>query len=367
GSGEGSQAMTLDAGLAAVVALAATTVLTPLFMRVALRLRVIDAPGGRKIHALPTPLLGGAAITIGISSGVAVFAVTSGSLSQDVAWVAVGIVLAAGLGLIDDLRPLSALPKFTGQATIALLVVRLADLTIIHLPNPAGADIAISGAAGTTLAVIWIVAIMNAFNMVDGLDGLAAGVGAVSGGAITALALWAQAPIAIALGTTVTGSLIAFLRWNYHPARVFMGDLGSMAIGFALATAGLGLAQGPAPISLVTVVLLLGLPVLDLCVSVTRRIIAGRNPLKADRDHLHHILMDRGVGQSRTVLDLYLLATAMAGLGFLVGRFGEYPVFGAVRAGAFFLIPAGVVIVLGARQRQIRLAAVPDISPRKAA
>jgi UDP-GlcNAc:undecaprenyl-phosphate GlcNAc-1-phosphate transferase len=203
--------------------------------------------------------------------------------------------------------------------------------------------------------------------MVDGLDGLAAGIGAISGGAITALGIWAQAPMAVALGAAVTGSLLAFLRWNYHPARVFMGDVGSMAIGLALATAGLGLDQGSAPISLVSIVLLLGLPILDLCVSVTRRVAAGKNPVKADRDHLHHILMDRGVGQRRTVFDLYLLATAMAGLGGLVGRFGEFPVFGAVRAGAFFFIPAAVVIVIGARRRHVRLAAVPDAGQREAA
>ena len=133
-----------------------------------------------------------------------------------------------------------------------------------------------------------------------------------------------------------------------------------MVIGFALATAGLALNQGPAQISLIAIVLLLGLPILDLCVAVTRRITAGRNPLKPDGDHLHHLLMDRGVGQRRTVFDLYLLATAMAGLGVLVGRFGEFPVFGAVRAGAFFFLPVAVVVVLGARRRHVRLATAPD-------
>lgn len=303
------------------MALTITYMVTPLVKKWAIHLGIIDRPtGGRKIHAQPIPYLGGLAIYLGF--GIAVVALV-GWKDPQVAGILTGGTLLMLLGIADDKRPIPAKWKFIGQILIIALVVQVFDIRIWWLTHPLQGMIYLNGWS-FPLSVLWIVAVVNTVNLIDGLDGLAAGVSCIAAATLCLIALkMGQMQVAM-MAAALIGSSLAFLRYNFNPARIFMGDSGSMFLGFVLAAISVeGALKSAATIALLVPMLALGFPILDTLFAITRRYRNGRPIYEADRSHLHHRLLDRGMTQKQVVVLLYgfsgLLGLCAVALAFMDG------------------------------------------------
>jgi len=288
-----------------LAALAVTALSTPVVRRLALWAGFVDAPSSRKVHQSPTPLLGGLAISAGALLGFALL-VTFLPISfwaSPVLGTVVACVVIVAVGLTDDRVGLPAWAKLLGQilATTILIFVGVH----VQLPLPDWQNYA--------LTVIWVVGITNAMNFMDNMDGLSAGVSGVAASFILLLASVNDQYLVAALAAGMLGACLGFLRYNFHPARIFMGDAGSMFLGFLLAVLALDL-RFPGNVNFVTwmvPVFILGLPILDTTLVVISRSRRKVNPLTtAGKDHLSHRLVAMGFNQREAVLILYLIAGA---------------------------------------------------------
>jgi UDP-GlcNAc:undecaprenyl-phosphate/decaprenyl-phosphate GlcNAc-1-phosphate transferase len=321
-------------GLLCAAAIVASLLVTPVVVRVANRWRLYDLPGaGRRIHSRAVPRLGGVAVFAATLCGLGVAA--SGWLGPllDVRDTTVFALIAGGgimflVGLWDDLRGLSPATKLLAQCVAAATVFRL-GFRIELLSLGAGSELHL-GWLALPLTMAWIVAVTNAFNLIDGLDGLAAGIAVV--------ALVTTFMVSLALGNgevaiicaVLVGALLGFLRFNFNPARIFLGDSGSLFIGFTLAMLSVHGSMKSATAVLVLVPLFaLALPLLDTTLTIGRRWLRGVPLSVADSQHIHHKLLAHGLTQRRVVLVLYVAATALA-------------VFGVSLA---FAPPAGVIVI----------------------
>jgi len=282
------------------LAMAIVWALTPVVGEVARRMGAVDQPGGRKIHQVATPRLGGIAIYFGMI--VPSLFLLSGD--QTVRGILLGASLVTLVGFLDDYRGLPPMVKLAGQSLVALLVAFFGVRTqTLSIPLVGIVDL---DWMSIPFSVLWIVAIMNIVNFIDGMDGLAAGVCAIS--AVT------FAIIAVSLGridmgilaAIVAGGTLGFLWHNFHPATIFMGDSGSMLLGFMLGAVSLqGFLKGVATVALVIPLLVLGIPIFDTGFAILRRM-KNRQPIYvADRGHLHHRFANIGYSQRQTVLILY--------------------------------------------------------------
>ena len=324
----GRTAVAALAGLAAAIAV--VLVVTPLVRRFALRVGAVDRPGARSVHRVPVPYLGGVAIFAGLIAGLAAVAVVHPGVLAGNGLSLVGIALGGlcilALGVADDLgrlwvhrvpwlgdaegRGLRPAPKLVAEVAAALILcasgLRIPD---IHLPfGQPCAYIMFGPAAQYALTVTWVVAITNAVNLIDGLDGLAAGVSAISAGTLLVVAvLNPSMGLAVVVAAVVLGAAAGFLPFNFHPARIFMGDGGALLLGFALSAVSLiEPLKSPTLVTLALPILALGVPILDTGLAILRRL--GRRQLvgSADRAHVHHRLLDLGLGQRDAVLSLYV-------------------------------------------------------------
>ncbi len=303
------------------VALAATLVLTPIVRRASLRLGLVDAPGGRRVHTTAISRLGGVAIFGGFCAGV---------LAQCVGEVFLGwapfvtrggpplIGAFAGMagifivGLVDDLRGMRAGVKLAGQVLAAALPVA-AGLRIDFIGDPFQGGLIQLGLIGIPLSLLWIVGFTNVINLIDGLDGLAAGVCAIAAASFLVLAAQMNQHMAGALTAILIGTCLGFLRYNFNPASIHMGDSGAMFLGFALATMSmLGVMKSVAAITLAVPLLVAGVPLLDTLSAIIRRRRHGRPIQEADDGHIHHRLLLRGFNQRQTVLIIYGWSIALA-------------------------------------------------------
>lgn len=288
-----------------LAALTLTAISTPMVRRLALWAGFVDTPNSRKVHRSPTPLMGGLAI----SAGALIAFVLLVSALPISFWVApvVGTVVAClvivAVGLIDDRQQLPAWAKLLGQL-LATAILIYAGVRV-QLPLPFWQDLA--------LTVIWIVGITNAMNFMDNMDGLSAGVSGVAAAFILLLASANDQYLVAALAAGVLGACLGFLRYNFRPARIFMGDAGSMFLGFLLAVLALDL-RFPDNVNFVTwmvPVFIMGLPILDMTLVIVSRSRRRVNPLTtAGKDHLSHRLVAMGFSQREAVLMLYLIAGA---------------------------------------------------------
>ncbi len=299
--------------LAFVIALVISLCVTPLVRTIALRIGAVVLPNERSVHTTPTPHLGGIAIFAAFSI-VALSAIPAKSY--------VGGILAGGLlmlllGLWDDFAVLKARTKFIGQVIVALISVLVFDIRIEFITNPFGGfgHVIELGAWGVPLSVAWIVAVVNVVNLIDGLDGLAAGIASIAAFTLLFAALQLGNSAVVLLTAALAGSTLGFLPYNFNPAKIFMGDGGSHFIGFALASLSAeGLLKSATTIALVVPLLALALPIFDTSFAIVRRFAQGRPISEADRGHLHHRLLDRGLSQRKVVLIMYLIS-AYLGLG----------------------------------------------------
>jgi UDP-GlcNAc:undecaprenyl-phosphate GlcNAc-1-phosphate transferase len=328
------------AALPCLVAFAVTFALVPQVRKFAIECRVADKPNGRKVHAHAIPHLGGVAIFSGFFFGLLVSLGSPGgaALGDRLLALLPAMLILFGLGLVDDLRGLRATSKLTYQIVGSTLAVTMG--AGFHAHGDYGLVALVALAA---VSVLWYVGACNSMNLIDGLDGLAAGVATLAalGFFAVALRVGETAVAVIALG--LVGALVAFLRFNFHPARIFMGDTGSMFLGFALASLTCILARHvgfwPAILGGAT---MLGLPILDTASAIWRRLAAGRHIFEADGEHTHHRLMRAGLSHRGAVLALYALQAVFVLLGteVVAGRWEAFVVAVVVAFGAALGISA---------------------------
>jgi UDP-GlcNAc:undecaprenyl-phosphate GlcNAc-1-phosphate transferase len=297
-----------------VISLSLSWSLTPLMLRVALRWSVLDVPDERKAQASPVPYLGGVAIVVAFSLTVllaALAAAPAGGYRPLAAVLGAGLVLA-GMGLLDDLAGLNPFLRLAIEAGAGVVVY--ATEPAISLPGPTWLAI--------TVTVVWVVGVTNAFNLLDNMDGLSAGVAALAAVAFTLVAGIQGQYLVAALGAAVAGCAAGFLRHNFHPAKIYMGDAGSLFLGFLLATLSvrLRLADAPRAVSLFVPVLILGVALFDTTLVTVNRLRHGRSPLVGGRDHASHRLVWVGIPVPVSVGLIYGVAASLGFLAILLAR-----------------------------------------------
>ena len=303
--------------LALLVALVVSFLMTPVVKTFAYKVGAIDVPkDARRMHKVPIPRLGGLAIFIGFIVSILLFV----KITPEMKSILLGAVIIVVLGVVDDIMALPALLKFVVQI-VAALIPALSGVQIIAFSNPnifSDNLYWVLGNLSIPFTVLWIVAITNSVNLIDGLDGLANGVSAISATTMLVIALvGGQSQVAIVLAALV-GACVGFMPYNMNPAKMFMGDTGATFLGYILATMSIqGLFKYYAVISFVVPFLILGLPIFDTSFAFIRRIAHGQSPMHADRSHIHHRLIDMGLNQKQAVATLYVIS-AILGLSAVV-------------------------------------------------
>ena len=303
--------------LALIVALVVSFLMTPVVKTFAYKVGAIDVPkDNRRMHKVPIPRLGGLAIFIGFMVSILLFV----PITPDMRSILLGAVIIVVLGVVDDIMALPAMLKFVIQI-VAALIPALDGVRILAFSNPNifSSDLYwVLGNLSVPFTVIWIVAITNSVNLIDGLDGLANGVSAISATTMLVIALLtSEAQVAMVMAALV-GACVGFMPYNLHPAKMFMGDTGATFLGYILATMSIqGLFKYYAVISFVVPFLILGLPIFDTSFAFIRRIAHGQSPMHADRSHIHHRLIDMGLNQKQAVATLYVIS-AILGLSAVV-------------------------------------------------
>jgi len=321
------------------IALALTYMATPGVRWLATHVGAIDYPSDRKVHAQPTPTLGGLALFLGVLGAGAIAAFTPTfqgvfTQSSELLGIAAGAAIIFFLGAVDDLRDLPAPVKLAGQVFAAgIMFLAGVKWQFLVLPDQ---TIFLSDDVSVLVTVAWIVAMVNAVNLVDGLDGLAAGIVAIAAAGFFVYTYQlgdsgalGQSPAAPLLCVVIIGAAMGFLRFNFHPARIFMGDSGSMLLGLLLgATTVIGVGHAPslagapptaqvflAYFPLVIPAAVLMIPLADILFAVVRRTRRRRSVFHADKQHLHHRLMDLGHGHRQAVIVMYVWSALAAGAG----------------------------------------------------
>lgn len=298
--------------------------ITPWLIRVARRYGLVDDPGLRKVHASAVPRIGGVAIaapTLLISFVVYRLNNAVGEAFREVSVQVLAFLLAGvfifAVGLYDDVRGIRARNKLLAQL-VAAAVVCAAGIRIEDIGLTANTYIEL-GILSVPLTLFWIVGVTNAVNLIDGLDGLAGGVSAIACGVIALFAFHSGDQVMVVVMLALLGSLCGFLVFNFNPAKVFMGDSGSLFLGFVLATASVLTSHTQATaVGLLLPLLALGVPIFDTLFSMVRRVLERRSMFAADRGHIHHKLLEMGLNQRQVVLVIYGLSLAAAAMGGLM-------------------------------------------------
>jgi UDP-N-acetylmuramyl pentapeptide phosphotransferase/UDP-N-acetylglucosamine-1-phosphate transferase len=305
-----------------------TAAIVPLVRRLGLRYGLTDKPDPRKQHSTPMVRLGGIGIVAGFALALALtwWLGGFGSLPPErdqLIWT----TLAGGLcyfliGLADDLFALPPLPRLAGQVAVAMVVwsqgVRIGA---IALPWQEGAAAVLPDLLSLAATLIWLVGITNAINWLDGLDGLAAGVAGIAAVGLLSVSFSLHQAAAGLLAAALAGACLGFLRYNFNPARIFMGDGGSYFLGFTLAAISIiGPAKGLTTVSLLLPLLILSLPLADMSAVIMGRLSDGHSPFHPDRRHLHHRLLRAGFSHRLTVLLIYVFTQWLAALALVVAN-----------------------------------------------
>ena len=339
--------MILSLGICALLAY----LLIPIMIKLGYRLRLLDMPGNHKRHKVPTPLLGGIALfssswlTIGIM--LLLFPGSFGELGGSILYILAGAIVITLVGLADDFSPLTAWVKLVAQ-TAAGLTLYLGGLRVELISTPMGSmEI---GSFSIIITVLWVIVLTNAINLIDGLDGLAAGVSLIGAIILTVIGLFYEVGAVLLFLTVLSGFLLVFLRFNWHPAKIFLGDSGSMQIGYYFAVFSLIFPLKSYTVSaLYLPLLVLGVPILETISSAFRRFVSGKNIMTADRRHLFHYLSILGFSP-RQVLSIFYFMAIVFGLSALamffwdrVVVFGYLLFFMVVIFALFFILITNVL------------------------
>lgn len=348
--------------------LAVAWVLTPLLLKVALRRELLDVPDERKAQESPVPYLGGLAIVAGFST----LTLTAAAVDRAPAVLAeLGVLLGTGLvlalvGLVDDLRG--------GLNHVFRLAVEIGAGLAVYATG-SGAELAgVPNVVDLLVTVLWVVGITNAFNLLDNMDGLSAGIAAIASAFLALIAALNGQYLVAALAAGVAGCATGFLRHNFHPAKIYMGDAGSLFLGFLLAVLGLKLQLTDTPplVALFVPVLVLGLPIFDTTLVTWQRLRHGRNPTQGGRDHASHRLVWVGIPVPVTVGLLYAAAVSLGWMAALLARLdtvsGLLLISFVLTAGAVLLgLLAAVPVYDNSRRRRAMLQVVREHEPEPAA
>lgn len=310
-----------DYGLVFVFAFIVAFLATPISIKLAYKVGAISVPGdGRRMHARNIPRLGGLAIFLATSISMLVF----GSGYEKVYVILIGGALMYLVGLVDDIKPMKAWMKLTSQLAIVILMYAL-GVRINFIQNFFGTGVInLGGIITFILSVLWMLGITNAINLIDGLDGLAAGTVAIDAVTMAYISyiINGSGKAAVCVGmAALAGSCIGFLPFNFSPAKTFMGDSGALYLGFMFAALStVGRLKSPTVITMILPIFVLAIPVFDTLFAIVRRIFKRKSVMDADKGHLHHTLMAAGHGHMRSVLMLYCLSGIMCVSSILICR-----------------------------------------------
>ena len=309
-----------DYMLAFILAAGTALLVTPGVIFLAKKTGAMDAPDPRKVHKKPIPRIGGIGIYIAFMIAILVIKSYTPLVPEvqfELTGLLVGGTLIVLLGIIDDYKNLPAKVKLVGQIVAACVLVIAFDVRIDFITDPFG-DYMYLEYLAIPVTVFWIVGLTNTVNLIDGLDGLAAGVATIASITIFLVALQQDILLVAVLTAALAGAAIGFLYYNFNPARIFMGDSGSMFLGYMLAGISvIGAVKCAATIALIVPILALGLPILDTTFAIVRRYRGGVPIFKPDKGHLHHRLLDLGFSQRQAVLRMYVIS-ALLGLSAVV-------------------------------------------------
>lgn len=297
-------------------ALIVALIVMPAVIFLAKKTGAMDAPNARKVHKKPVPRIGGLGIYTGFMAAIIFVALKFGLDGEQLKEI-VGLVLSGSLivalGLVDDYKNLPANVKLIGQIIAATVLVLLFDVRIDFVTDPFGGFLYLDNIA-VPATIFWLVGLTNTVNLIDGLDGLAAGVASIASITIMFVALDQNLTLVAVLTAALAGAAVGFLKYNFNPAEIFMGDTGSMFLGFMLAGVSVtGSVKSVATIALIVPIFALGLPILDTTFAIVRRFRGGVPIFKPDKGHLHHRLLSVGFTQRQAVLLMYVIS-ALFGL-----------------------------------------------------
>lgn len=293
----------IEITLLASLTLVMSLIITPLIMKFSIKMNVTDKPNYRKAHSVPTPTLGGIAIFISFLVGLLILQPSSDYHAA----VITGAFLIILLGVFDDLYNLSAKTKFLVQIIAALLIVFWGGLQVEFINLPFGGQIEF-GFFSSIVTIVWIVGITNAINFIDGLDGLAGGVSSIALFTIAGMAVLMGEVYVATMALILFFSTVGFLRYNFYPAKIFMGDTGALFLGYMIGVLALLGFKNITIISFVIPIFILGVPISDTLIAMVRRRV-NRQPMSSpDSSHLHHRLMKSGFTHKQTVLFIYSLS-----------------------------------------------------------
>lgn len=300
-----------DNVLAFMIALGVALIVTPGVIAFARRTGALDKPDARKVHARPIPRIGGIGIYAAFMVSILVqllFVDLTPEYMMSLIGLMVGGTIVVAIGIIDDYCDLPAKVKLLGQIIAAAVLVVAFDVRIDFITDPLGDFIYLEWFA-IPATIFWVVGLTNTVNLIDGLDGLAAGVSSIAAITIFLVAMEEGIPFVAMLTAALAGAAVGFLYYNFNPARIFMGDTGSMFLGFMLAGISVvGAVKSAATIALIVPILALGLPILDTTFAIVRRARNHRPIFKPDKGHLHHRLLAHGFTQKQAVLLMYVVS-----------------------------------------------------------
>lgn len=301
------------------VAVFISYLMTPLVRKFAFKIGAIDIPkDDRRVHKEPMPLIGGLAIYIAILITCLIFLPINKTLLS----ILVGGTIILISGLIDDLKGLSPKLKIVFQLLAGLCLV-LGDVKVDFVTNPFTINNALIylNWLSIPITLFWVVGITNTLNLIDGLDGLAAGVAMISSLSLMFVASKFGYATVILTSAIVAGACLGFLPFNFNPAKIFMGDTGALFLGFMLAAISIeGVMKSVATIAIIVPIIILGVPIFDTTFAIFRRLISGQSIMTADKGHLHHRLLARGYSQRKTVLILYGISSIFGVFAVLVAK-----------------------------------------------
>lgn len=280
---------------------------TPIVKKLAYKLGAIDVPKDeRRVHNKPIPRMGGLAIYLAFAFCSLYFS----GFDKRVVGIVIGGTLIVVMGIIDDIKNLKPLPKFAFQIAAALVLISF-DISVKSITVPffiRGGSLNV-GYFGIPITLIWVVGITNAINFIDGLDGLACGIGLISSLTLFGVAIISGRDVSVLLTVVLAGACMGFLPYNFNPASIFMGDTGSQFLGFTLAAISIhGAIKSAAAVAVAVPILALGLPIYDTLFAMVRRKINNKPMSQADRGHFHHRLLDLGLTQRQAVYIMYIVS-----------------------------------------------------------
>jgi UDP-GlcNAc:undecaprenyl-phosphate GlcNAc-1-phosphate transferase len=335
--------------LAIVAAAAVSYLLTPLVRRIAIRYDAIDHPNQRRVNEVPVPRGGGVAVAVSFV-GVTIALLALNSVVEfvqtptnvqliDLVGLLLGGLLATAFGVVDDALDLRARWQFAGQLGLALFAIAT-GFVVEFIANPLGPGgragiVHLPTAIAIGFSILWIAGMINSINFIDGLDGLSSGIGLIAAVTLGVISLTPQVsqPYIAVLCFVLAGSLLGFLRWNFHPATIFAGTSGVMFLGYTLALLSI---LGTAKVAVA--MLVLGVPIIDAFWIIVRRLVQRRSPFTPDRGHLHHRLLDLGLSHRQTVLLIYGICVGLGAMALLLSGATQLYAFAGVFVASGFVL-----------------------------